>query len=57
MALIFNRASAIFNFTSNELALELPNPFRGVYFDKADGVSKRLSMVSRFLLTSFNFAF
>ena len=42
MALVFNTASAIFNFTSNELALELRNPFRGVYFDKAAGVSKRL---------------
>jgi integrase len=42
VAQVFNAVSAIFNFTSNELALELRNPFRGVYFDKADGVSKRL---------------
>ena len=42
VARVFNTVSAIFNFTSNELALELRNPFRGVYFDKAAGVSKRL---------------
>jgi hypothetical protein len=43
---VFNTVSAIFNFTSNELALALRNPFRGVYFDKADGVSKRLPISS-----------
>ena len=33
---------AIFNFAISEYALDLKNPFVGMYFDKSAGVSKRL---------------
>jgi integrase len=33
---------AVFNFAISEYALDLKNPFVGMYFDKSAGVSKRL---------------
>ena len=39
---VFNSISAVFNFTSSELGLDLRNPFQGIYHDRTAGVSKRL---------------
>jgi len=39
---VISSIRAIFNFAISEYALELKNPFVGMYFDKSAGVSKRL---------------
>jgi integrase len=39
---VLNSIRAIFNFAISEYALDLKNPFVGMYFDKSAGVSKRL---------------
>ena len=39
---VISSIRAIFNFTISEYALDLKNPFVGMYFDKSAGVSKRL---------------
>ena len=39
---VISSIRAIFNFTISEYALDLKNPFVGMYFDKSVGVSKRL---------------
>jgi len=39
---VFNSISAVFNFASSELGLDLRNPFQGIYHDRTAGVSKRL---------------
>ena len=39
---VISSIRAIFNFAISEYALDLKNPFVGMYFDKSAGVSKRL---------------
>ena len=39
---VMSSIRAIFNFAISEYALDLKNPFVGMYFDKSAGVSKRL---------------
>ena len=39
---VISSIRAVFNFSISEYALELKNPFVGIYFDKSAGVSKRL---------------
>ena len=39
---VMSSIRAIFNFAISEYALDLKNPFLGMYFDKSAGVSKRL---------------
>lgn len=39
---VMSSIRAVFNFAISEYALDLKNPFTGLYFDKTAGVSKRL---------------
>ena len=39
---VISSIRAVFNFAISEYALDLKNPFVGMYFDKSAGVSKRL---------------
>ena len=39
---VISSIRAVFNFAISEYALDLKNPFTGLYFDKTAGVSKRL---------------
>ena len=39
---VISSIRAVFNFAISEYALDLKNPFLGMYFDKSAGVSKRL---------------
>ena len=39
---VMSSIRAVFNFAISEYALDLKNPFTGMYFDKTAGVSKRL---------------
>ena len=39
---VISSIRAVFNFAISEYALDLKNPFTGMYFDKTAGVSKRL---------------
>jgi integrase len=39
---VISSIRAVFNFSISEYALELKNPFVGIYFDKSGGISKRL---------------
>jgi site-specific recombinase XerD len=39
---VISSIRAVFNFAISEYALDLKNPFVGMYFDKTAGVSKRL---------------
>jgi len=39
---VLNSVSAVYNFACSELALDLKNPFQGVYHDRSAGVTKRL---------------
>ena len=41
---VISSIRAVFNFAISEYALDLKNPFLGMYFDKSAGVSKRLPM-------------
>jgi integrase len=41
---VISSIRAVFNFAISEYALDLKNPFVGMYFDKSAGVSKRLPM-------------
>ncbi len=38
---VFGTVRAVFNFTSSELGLTMPNPFSGVYYDRSLGVKDR----------------
>ena len=42
VARVLNSVSAVCNFACSELALDLKNPFQGVYHDRSAGVTKRL---------------
>jgi integrase len=39
---VLNSVSAVYNFACSELALDLRNPFQGLYHDRSAGVTKRL---------------
>ena len=39
---VLNSVIAVYNFACSELALDLKNPFQGVYHDRSAGVTKRL---------------
>jgi len=39
---VMSSIRAVFNFAISEYALDLKNPFTGMYYDKTAGVSKRL---------------
>ena len=39
---IYNALNSTLNFTINEYALDISNPFSRVYFDRTDKVKKRL---------------
>ena len=46
---IYNALNSTLNFTINEYALEISNPFARVYFDRTDKVKKRLPIPSDIL--------
>lgn len=42
VARVLNSINSVYNFACSELALDLKNPFQGVYHDRSAGVAKRL---------------
>lgn len=42
VARVMSSINSVYNFTCSELALDLKNPFQGVYHDRSAGVTKRL---------------